>query len=412
MAWSLLKQSLMTLFAYKARDKFGEPLSGSMESVNAEIVANDLRELGYFPIDIFEKPEPLLEKLKARSRKVKPKEMITFNRQLATLFSAHLPLTTSLEAMEEQSENPLLKEIIAQVRHDVSGGSSLSEAMKKQPKVFSDLYVNMVKAGESSGTLDKVMQRIADMAEKDGEITAKVKSAIRYPIMVLSIVPVAFIVLVTFVIPKFEGVFAQSKAALPLPTRILVAINHFFMDYWYILLALVIVTVVAARSYLRTEEGKRQWDLMKLRLPIIGPLVLKASLSRFTRVFGTLEASGVPIINTLTISSRTVGNRTISAVIDRVTDSVKEGKGLSAPLKESEFFPPVVTQMISIGEESGEMEEMLLKVSDYYDSEVEEAVKGLVAAIEPLMMVVLAGVALLFATGIFLPMWSMHEALK
>jgi len=402
----------MALFAYKARNKFGEPLSGSMESAEAEMVAVHLRELGYFPIDVFEKPEPLLQKWQARLRKIKPKEMITFSRQIATLFSAHLPLTTSFEAMEKQTENPLLKEVIAQVRQDISGGSSLSDAMRKHPKVFSELYANMVRAGESSGTLDKVMGRLADLAEKEGEITAKIKSATRYPIMVLSIVPVAFIVLVTFVIPKFEGIFAQSKAGLPLPTKILVAMNHFFMDYWYILLALVIGTIIAARRYLQTEQGKKQWDLLKIRLPIIGPLVLKGSLSRFTRVFATLEASGVPIINTLTIASKTVGNRTISAVIDRVTESVKEGKGLSAPLRESDFFPPVVTQMLSIGEESGEMEGMLLKVSDYYDSEVEEAVKGLVAAIEPLLMVVLAGVALLFAMGIFLPMWSMHSALK
>lgn len=402
----------MAIFAYKARNKFGEPLSGAMESASAETVALHLRELGYFPINVAEKPEPFMEKWKAHLRRIKPKEMITFSRQMATLCSAHLPLTTSFEAMEKQTENPLLKEVIAQVRQDVSGGSSLSEAMRKHPKVFSELYANMVKAGESSGTLDKVMGRLADLAEKEGEITSKIKSATRYPIMVLSIVPVAFIVLVTFVIPKFEGIFAQSKDGLPLPTKILVAMNHFFMDYWYILLALVVIAVVGARRWLQTEEGKKQWDLIKIKLPIIGPLVLKGALSRFTRVFATLEASGVPIINTLAISSKTVGNRTISAVIDRVAESVKEGKGLSAPLKESEFFPPVVTQMISIGEESGEMEGMLLKVSDYYDSEVEEAVNGLVAAIEPLLMVVLGGVALLFAMGIFLPMWSMHSALK
>ncbi|MBI4364033.1 MAG: type II secretion system F family protein, partial [Candidatus Latescibacteria bacterium] len=385
------------IYSYKARDKFGEPLWGSMESTAPELVAGYLRELGYFPIQVAERAEPLMEKWRELFRRIKAKELITLTRQMATLFGAHLPLTTSLEAMEKQTENPVLKEIIAAIRQDVAGGSSLSEAMKKHPKVFSELYVNMVKAGESSGMLDKVMNRLATLAEKEGETLAKVKSATRYPMIVLSIIPVAFIALVTFVIPKFEAIFAKSKATLPLPTRVLIATNQFFAAYWYILLGVTFVAVVLIRRYLATEHGRAQWDRLKIRLPIIGPLLLKGALSRFTRVFATLEASGVPILNTLAIASKTVDNRAIAAVIDRVAESVKEGKGLGAPLRASEFFPPVVTQMISIGEESGEMEAMLLKVSDYYDSEVEEAIKGLVSAIEPLLLVALAGVALIFA---------------
>ena len=260
--------------------------------------------------------------------------------------------------------------------------------------------------------LDKVMSRLAELAEKEGETRAKVKAATRYPLIVLSIIPIAFFALVTFVIPKFEGIFAHSKAALPLPTRILVASNQFMTNYWYILLGGAFVAVVLTRRHLSTERGKVQWDGLKIRLPILGPLVLKNALSRFTRVFATLEASGVPILNTLTIASKTVGNRAISTVIDQVAESVREGKGLGGPLRESAFFPPIITQMISIGEESGEMEAMLLKVSDYYDSEVDAAVKGLVSAIEPLLIVALAGVALMFAMGIFLPMWSLNTALK
>jgi type II secretory pathway component PulF len=256
------------------------------------------------------------------------------------------------------------------------------------------------------------MSRLATLAEKEGEIRGKVKSATRYPMIVLSIIPVAFVALVTLVIPKFEGIFAKSKTALPLPTQILIAANKFFAAYWYVLLGAVLVTIILIRRHLATEHGKAQWDRLKIRLPILGPLMLKSALSRFTRVFATLEGSGVPILGTLAISSKTVGNKAISAVIDRVAESVKEGKGLGGPLRESEFFPPIVTQMISIGEESGQMEEMLLKVSDYYDSEVEEAVKGLVSAIEPLLIVVLAGVALMFAMGIFLPMWNLNAAFK
>lgn len=400
------------VYTYKARDKFGEAVWGSMESTAPELVALHLRELGYFPIQVVERAEPLAEKWRGLFRRVKPKELITFTRQMATLFGAHLPLTTSLEAMEKQTENALLKDVIVAVRQDISGGSSLSDAMKKHPKVFSELYVNMVKAGESSGMLDKVMNRLAALAEKEGETRAKVKSATRYPIIVLSIVPLAFIALVTLVIPKFQGIFAMSKAALPLPTRILIAVNQFVSGYWYIVLGVVLVAVVLIRRHLGTEHGKVQWDRLKIRLPIIGPLLLKSALSRFTRIYATLEGSGVPILNTLGIASKTVGNHAISAVIDQVAESVKEGKGLGGPLRESEFFPPIVTQMISIGEESGEMETMLLKVSDYYDSEVEEAIKGLVSAIEPLLLVVLAGVALLFAMGIFLPMWSLNTAFK
>ncbi|MBI4561380.1 MAG: type II secretion system F family protein [Candidatus Rokubacteria bacterium] len=400
------------VYTYKARDKFGEAVWGSMESTAPELVAAHLREIGYFPIQVAERAEPLLEKWRGLFRRVKQKELIAFSRQMATLFGAHLPLTVSLEAMEKQTENLVLRAVIVAIRQDISGGSSLSDAMKKHPKMFSELYVNMVKAGESSGTLDKVMARLAQLAEKEGDTRAKVKSATRYPVIVLSIIPLAFIALVTLVIPKFEGIFAKSKAALPLPTRILMAANQFVADYWYVMLGATLVTVVLIRRHLATEHGKAQWDRLKIKLPVIGPLVLKGALSRFTRVFATLEASGVPILNTLAIASKTVGNHAISAVIDRVAESVKEGKGLGGPLRESEFFPPIVTQMISIGEESGEMEAMLMKVSDYYDAEVEEAVKGLVASIEPMLIVALAGVALLFAMGIFLPMWNLNTAFK
>ena len=400
------------VYTYKARDKFGQAVWGSMESTAAELVAAHVRELGYFPIQVAERAEPLAEKWRGLFRRVKPKEVITFTRQMATLFGAHLPLTTCLEAMEKQTDNPVLKTIIGAVGQDVSGGSSLSDAMKKHSKIFSELYVNMVRAGESSGTLDKVMSRLASLAEKEGETRSKVKAATRYPLIVLSIIPLAFFSLVTFVIPKFEGIFSHSKAALPLPTRMLIASNQFMTHYWYILLGGTFVAVVLTRRHLRTEHGKAQFDLLKIRLPVLGPLVLKNALSRFTRVFATLEASGVPILNTLTIASKTVGNRAISSVIDQVAESVREGKGLGGPLRESAFFPPIITQMISIGEESGEMEAMLLKVSDYYDSEVDAAVKGLISAIEPLLIVALAGVALMFAMGIFLPMWSLNTALK
>ena len=400
------------VYTYKARDKFGQAVWGSMESTAPEFVAAHVRELGYFPIQVVEPAEPLAEKWRGLFLRVKPKELITLTRQMATLFGAHLPLTTSLEAIERQADNALLKAVMVAIRQDVSGGLSLSEAMRKHPKVFSELYVNMVKAGESSGRLDKVMSRLAALTEKEGETRSKVKSATRYPMIVLSIIPLAFLALVTLVIPKFEGIFASSKVALPLPTRVLIATNQLIAGYWYIVLGVALVAVVLIRRFLRTERGKVQWDGLKIRLPIIGPLVLKNALSRFTRVFATLEASGVPILNTLGIASKTVGNHAVSAVIDRVAESVKEGKGLGGPLRESAFFPPIVTQMISIGEASGEMEEMLLKVSDYYDAEVEESVKGLVSAIEPMLIVALAGVALMFAMGIFLPMWSLNTAFR
>jgi len=242
------------VYTYKARDKFGEAVWGSMESAAPELVATHLREIGYFPISVAEKSEPLLEKWRALHRRVKPKEMITFSRQMATLFGAHLPLTVSLEAMEKQTENLVLRAVIVAIRQDISGGSSLSDAMKKHPKMFSELYVNMVKAGESSGTLDKVMARLAQLAEKEGDTRAKVKSATRYPVIVLSIIPLAFIALVTLVIPKFQGIFAKSKAALPLPTRILIAANQFVADYWYVMLGATLVAVVLIRRHLATER--------------------------------------------------------------------------------------------------------------------------------------------------------------
>ncbi|MEK6682420.1 MAG: type II secretion system F family protein [Nitrospirota bacterium] len=403
----------MPLFHYKARDKFGALFEGTIETVNRELVATQLDGLGYIPVSITEEREGIFSpEFLQQFTRITPQDQIIFSRQLATLISAGLPFIASFETLIEQTENPRLKKVIAKVKQDVEGGSTIADALERHPKVFSSLYVNMIRAGEAGGVLDEILNRLAFLAEHEAETRARVKAATRYPIIVIAATAIAFVVLMTFVVPRFVEIYANFKGTLPMPTRVLIWLNKFIKNYWYLIIASFAGLIFGIRWYINTEAGRLQWDNIKIKLPIFGPIFLKLAMSRFSRIFATLNRSGLPILQTLDIVSATIGNKVISRVIDNVRDSARGGKGLVQPMRVSKVFPPIVTRMMAVGEETGNMDDMLVKISDYYDTEVEYAIKNLSTLIEPILIVIIGGMVLFLALGIFLPMWNMISLMK
>lgn len=403
----------MPLFHYKARDKFGALFEGTIETVNRELVAAQLDGLGYIPVSITEEREGIFSpEFLQQFTRITPQDQIIFSRQLATLISAGLPFIASFETLIEQTENPRLKKVIAKVKQDVEGGSTIADALERHPKVFSNLYVNMIRAGEAGGVLDEILNRLAYLAEHEAETRARVKAATRYPIIVIAATAIAFVVLMTFVVPRFVEIYANFKGTLPMPTRVLIWLNKFIKGYWYLIIGAIAGLIFGMRWYINTEAGRLQWDNIKIKLPIFGPIFLKLAMSRFSRIFATLNRSGLPILQTLDIVSATIGNKVISRVIDNVRDSARGGKGLVQPMRVSKVFPPIVTRMMAVGEETGNMDDMLVKISDYYDTEVEYAIKNLSTLIEPILIVIIGGMVLFLALGIFLPMWNMISLMK
>lgn len=402
----------MATFEYKARDRMGSVVTGNIVAPNADVVGQQLMERGQFPIfvksldeDKKEGGESFLEKFET----VKTQDMVLFTRQMATLFNAGIPVLGIFNALEEQIESPKFKRTVKEVHRDIEGGLSLSEAMGKHPSVFPELYVAMIEAGEAGGIMDELLQRLADLLEKDAENDAKVKSAMRYPKMVVGAMIVAISVLMIKVVPVFVTMFEKAKIELPVATKILIAANIAFFDYWHYCIMFVVVAIVIFKKYVATEQGRYNYDNFLLKMPILGPILLKSSMSKFARVFGALQAGGVPILDILSVTSRIVDNAVIKKVIESVRTSVQEGLGLAPPLKRSGIIPPLVIQMISAGEESGALDEMLSKVADYYDEEVDRAVKNLSTMIEPILLTFMAALVLFLALAIFMPMWDMTK---
>ena len=404
----------MPLYHYRARDKDGALLTGTIEAARKEGVADQLAGMGHIPVLIEEhEPSPLSGlDLGALFAKVTSQDLIIFSRQLSTLMSAGIPFIQSLVTLERQSESPRLKAAIAQIRRDVEGGSSLSDALARQPKIFNKLYVSMVRAGETAGILDDILSRLALLAEHEAETRERVKTAVRYPLIVVIAICAAFAFLVAFVIPKFAGIFAQFKTELPLPTRVLININYIVQNYWYLIILSVILAVWGVIWYVGTPAGRWQWDRLKLRLPVFGILFQKVALSRFARTFGAMQKSGISMMLTIEIASETVGNVVIARAVDDMGASLRDGKGLTTPMVSSGLFPPLVIQMMSVGEETGQLDAMMNKVSDYYDMDVEYTLRRLSTLIEPILLLFVGGMVLFLALGIFLPMWNLMSLFK
>jgi type IV pilus assembly protein PilC len=405
----------MPLFEYKARDMKGELISGSMNAADAETVGSELGRMGHFPVTIKsaeadagggegEKVDPL-----ERFQKVSNKELVLFTRQMSTLFNAGIPVLGILVALQEQVSSKKFKKVVVQLQADIQGGLSLSEAMQNHPAVFDELYVSMISAGEAGGVMDELLNRLAGLMEREMENDAKVKGAMSYPKMVVSAMAIAVTVLMWKVVPIFVNMFDKAKIELPLATKILIASNKAFFDYWYLLIGGIALSIFIFKKYTATEMGRYQWDMFMIKVPIMGPIVLRSSMAKFARVFGTLQAGGVSILEILSVTARVVDNVVISSIIRGLRDSVQEGTGLAAPLKQSGLIPPLVIQMIAAGEESGALDAMLEKVADYYDEEVDHAVKNLSSMIEPILLLCMAGLVLFLALAIFMPMWDMSK---
>jgi len=344
--------------------------------------------------------------------KVRTKDLIVFNRQLATLFAAGIPLLRAIQALAEQMQNVTFKEVLNAVARDIQEGLAFSEALAKHPKVFSELFIAMIKAGEASGTMDSILMRLADLAEHDAAIKAKIKAATRYPKIVISVMAIAIAILMNFVVPNFVDIFKQVELELPLATKILMAASNIFTNYWYIIFVGVGGLYFVFRQYCKTKSGRRQVDTLTLKAPIFGPIFLKIAMSVFTRTMSTLNRSGLSIIRNLEICSEVVENVVIAELIIGLKESVKQGESISLTMKKSKYFTPMVIQMMSAGEESGELDNMLVKVSEYYDMEVDYAISNISSLIEPILLAFLGGLVLFLMLAIFMPMWDMTKLAK
>ena len=403
----------MPNYLYKARDGDGKSVTGAMESASADKLAEKLRELGYMPTQIKEAaPSIDLDQFSHRFSKIKPEDIIMFNVQLANMIDAGLTLINSLNIICRQIENKKLREVVEEVKRAVEGGSTFSDALANHPKVFSKLFVDMVRAGETSGKLNVVLNRLAHYVEQQEDLRQQVKNALFYP-AILVIAGIAVVVLiVSFVMPKFVEVFTRAGVPLPLPTQIFYALGLGLTNYWYLIIFIAWLAFMGIRMYARTKRGGYQFDRLKLNLPVIGPLVRKLIISRFSRTLATLVDSGVPILRSLDIVREVVGNRIISDVVKNVRDSVEEGERIAKELKKSGEFPQDMVQMISVGEETGKLGHMLNKISGFYDNAVGYSLKKLIALIEPLFIIVLGILVGFIMASMLLPMFDMIKTIS
>jgi type IV pilus assembly protein PilC len=402
-------------FTYKVRDRAGKTVEGQIEADNAQLVVSKLRSMGYVPIEIQQQGGKTLSKelkIPGFSDRVKLKDVAVFSRQFATMINAGLSLLRALYILAEQTENKALAEVANQVRIDVEKGASLSAAMAKHPKVFNRLYVAMVKAGEIGGALDSVLLRLADTIEKQVELRRKVKSAMTYPAVVAVLVLVIVTAMLLFIIPMFEDLYAELGGKLPAPTQMLINLSQFIRQYWWLIFGAEIGAVVFFRRWIASEGGRKQWDALKLRAPVFGPLVRKTALARFSRTLSALVRSGVPILESLDIVAETAGNHVVAEAVRDTQSAVKNGEPLAKRLEEHPVFPPMVVQMMAVGEETGAIDEMLDKIADFYDQEVEATVDALTSLIEPLLIVVMGVCVGGMVISLYLPMFNIIKLIK
>jgi type IV pilus assembly protein PilC len=389
-------------------------ITGVLEAETASGVSQRLKQMGYFVVGIEEERASLAKKeLHIFKPKAKGKDITIFTRQFATMINAGLPLVKCLDILTRQTESPVLAEVVADVQHEVEMGRSLSEALAKHPEVFKDLYVSMVKAGEIGGVLDDVLMRVADTLENEQEIKRKIKSAMTYPAVMFGISILLLAVMLLFIVPAFQNMFEQMGAKMPALTKAVVGLSHLLAS-WKGLLIIVALgfAVWGIRKWIKTETGRRKFDAFKLKMPAVGPLFHKLSMSRFSRTLGTLVSSGVPILQALEITSATVGNKIVADQVDKVRSGVKEGDSIAGPLSKSTVFPPMVTQMLAIGEETGALDTMLNKVADFYDSEVSATVESLTSILEPILIVGLGATVGLIVISLYMPIFSLVSQLK
>jgi type IV pilus assembly protein PilC len=390
----------MPKYIYQAIDENGGKASGTLDAASVEVANFMLISRNLIPSNIKEQSKTgdnLWLNAIFGTGTVKVMDLIMFTKQFHSMLVAGIPILRILSILVDQTESRSLKETISKIIQDINQGSSLSEAMGKYPKIFSRLYCDMVKAGEISGNVPIVLDRLIYIIEHEAKVKSDIKSALRYPLIVLVALFAAFIVLLTFVIPQFASVFSNAGLVLPWPTKFAMFLYAFFSKYWFLILAAIVITVFIMISYFKTSNGKFVRDSFLLEMPILGPVFKKAALSRFASIFAILQTSGVPIMQSLTILSATMGNEALTRSFNNIRERIKEGAGISVPLKSSKYFTPMVVDMVAIGEESGDIDEMMRAVAKHYDDEVEYAIKGLSEAIGPILIIGLAAIVGFFA---------------
>ncbi|MFC1576232.1 type II secretion system F family protein [Candidatus Omnitrophota bacterium] len=396
----------MAKFSYMVKDGNGKTLKGIVEGDSRQAAVQSLRSKKLTIISLEETREKFFSRAtlqRGNRKKIKLDDIVIFSRQLATMVDAGIPLVNALDILCEQIEHPSFKQIITKIRDDVETGSSLSEAMSRHPAVFSELFINMVRAGESSGMLDEILDRVASYLEKSNNLQKKVKAALVYPIAVTVMAVGITGFLMIRVIPVFKEIYEGFGATLPLPTEILIIISDFMRTYFYVAIALVVGGFIFIKRYIKSEKGRTWFDRLKLNAPIFGILVKKVAVGKFTRTLATLIRSGVPILSSLEIVSKTSGNHVVELAVEKVRSNVREGEPIAMPLARSGVFPPMVVRMIAVGEQTGELEKMLTKIADFYDEQVDAAVSGLTSIIEPLIIAFLGIVIGGIVICMFLP---------
>ncbi len=404
----------MPSFTYQVLNESGRTITGSMEADTPEQARQKLLALGYIPISVTKGrgKSGWSEELELKMTKVSLKDIILFTKQFRTMVKAGLSILEIMRILEEQTENKRLKVICGQMGAEIKQGRTLHEAFGQHPKVFSNLYVNMINAGEQTGALPEVLDRLIYLVEHEHKVKSDIKSALQYPIIVVIALVLAFYVLLNFVIPKFVVTFKKVNIDLPMPTVITIILYEFFQAYGYYLFGGIVVGVILFKRFINTTKGRLWWDRLWLRVPIFGPLFTKAAMARFAAIFAILQSSGVSVLNTLDILQGTIGNAAIALEFARIKELLKEGRGLSSPLRQAKHFTPMVINMVAVGEETGNLEDMLMAVAGHYDVEVEYSVSTLSEAINPILVVGLAAVIGFFALAIFLPMWDLTKMVK
>jgi type IV pilus assembly protein PilC len=410
----------MSTFAFRAVDVAGVPSRGELDADSKSQVSEQLRQKGLIVLDVSEKREAVkLENAFKRWRGVGMRDLSVFSRQFATLIASGMPMLRSLYTLEAQTEDEMLKKAIVGVREDVEAGSSVAQAMESQPGAFDPLYRAVVRAGENSGRLDEALDRIAYQLERLDALRRQVRSAMTYPAVVFSLALVVMIVMVAVIVPVFVGIFQEIQAdnptedtSLPLMTQMTMAVSGFVTHQWYVLIGLTAAGVYGFLRWKKSDRGRRQWDRFKLRIPRIGDVVQKVALARWSRTFSGMIASGVPILQAIEISGETCGNAVITEAMDDVYASVKRGGTIAYPIGQHEIFPPMVEHMVSVGEESGQLETMLTKVADFYETEVDAKIKSLTALIEPLMIIMVGSVVGFIVISMYLPIFSLYDKIR
>jgi type IV pilus assembly protein PilC len=411
----------VSTFSFRAVDLAGVPSRGEVDAGNKAQVTDQLRQRGLIVLDVSEKKEGVkLENAFKRFKKVDLRSLAVFSRQYATLIASGMPMLRTLHTLEDQSEDEILKETIVSLRQDIEAGSSVAAGMDKHPKVFDPLYRAMVRSGEGSGRLEEVLERVAHQLEKLDALRRQIKSAMMYPMVVFALAVVVLLVVVSFIVPVFAGIYEEIAAEnpgesseLPFMTQISVGMSTVVTQYWFALLFGIPLLVFGFSRWKKTEGGRKQWDRIKLRLPArIGDVVQKVALARWSRTFSGTVAAGVPILQSIKITGQTSGNTVIAQAMDDVYDSVKRGGSIAKPISSHPIFPAMVTHMVSVGEETGNLEHMLSKVADFYEAEVDAKIKALTSLIEPLMIMFVGGVVGFIVISMYLPIFELYDKIR